>query len=134
MKFPAFWSKATAENVDRDGRPVAFSCWRSSDASAEDARRSALEAAKGVLTAMLAGRRREHYAYWQGPMREEVIGRQTAAGGELIAAVTRNRFGALVLNAARVMFVDIDFPRTPATAGAGRSRPPLVRLVAGSGG
>ncbi|MCX7015492.1 MAG: hypothetical protein NTW86_23560, partial [Candidatus Sumerlaeota bacterium] len=35
--------------------------------------------------------------------------------GEEIAVVTRNRYGALVLNSARVLFADVDFPqRKPA--------------------
>ena len=45
MRIPAHWSKATAEDMDRDGKKVFFSCWRSSDHSQEEAHRSALAVA-----------------------------------------------------------------------------------------
>ncbi len=45
MNIPAYWSRATAEDVDRNGRKATFSCWRSSERSPEDARGSALAAA-----------------------------------------------------------------------------------------
>ncbi len=110
MKFPAYWSRATAQETDADGKPVAFSCWRSSDESADDAHSKALAVAKRVLKQLLDGRPPERYAYGQVPMREEVMQQFTNDRGELIAAVTTNAYGSLVLNTAGVMFIDIDFP------------------------
>jgi hypothetical protein len=44
------------------------------------------------------------------PLREEVLNTIEDGQGNMIAVVTRNLCGSLVLNAERVMFVDIDFP------------------------
>ncbi len=44
------------------------------------------------------------------PLREEVINKVEDENGNMIVVVTRNSYGSLVLNAERVMFVDIDFP------------------------
>jgi hypothetical protein len=115
MRIPAHWSKGTVEDTDRDGRRISFSCWRSSDRSVEDAHESALAAAKRILQSLAGGRRLDRYSYGETPLREEVIERFADTGGELPAAVTRNAYGALVLNTARVMFIDLDFP--PISAG-----------------
>lgn len=110
MKIPAFWSKATAEGDSPMGKRVAFSCWRPSDMSADNAHESALAAAQRVLDAFLSGRKLDRYAYGCVPLREEVVNQVCDDQGNRIAAVTRNSYGSLVLNAERVMFVDIDFP------------------------
>ena len=62
MKIPSHWSKATAKDTDEKGQKVAFSCWRSSDRSPQEARESALNAAKRVLQKMLAGKSLDRYA------------------------------------------------------------------------
>ncbi len=46
-------------------------------------------------------------------MREEII-QTLREGDEDIAIVTRNRYGALVLNTASVLFVDVDYPAVKA--------------------
>ncbi|MHB9048241.1 MAG: hypothetical protein ACYC35_20200 [Pirellulales bacterium] len=115
MNIPKFWSNATAEGVTTKGKAVAFSCWRSSDASEADAQESALAAAKRILDALLSGRQLDRYAYGCVPLREEVTNEVLDGEGNRIAVVTRNLYGSLVLNAERVMFVDIDFP--PVTTG-----------------
>jgi hypothetical protein len=110
MRIPQYWSRATAEGADRKNRQVAFSCWRSSDVGVDDARESALAAAQGALQRILGGDRTGRYPYGDAPLREEVIQRFTDEQGGLYAAVTRNGYGSLVLNAARALFIDLDFP------------------------
>jgi hypothetical protein len=112
VKIPSYWAKAVAERTLPDGTTRAQTSWRSSDVSEEDARQSAQVAAKELLQNMLTRRAEEYAAYGNGPLREEVVERFHNSNGELIAAVTRNKSGALVLNAARVLFVDLDFPIT----------------------
>ena len=112
MKFPSHWSRASAEGTDDEGTQVSFSCWRASDESPDDAQESALTAAKRIVQKFLRGERLDRYGYGQLPMREEVLGRFAGGDGELFAAVTRNASGVMVLNAARVMFIDLDFPPT----------------------
>lgn len=113
MKFPAYWSQATLDDVDLSGKPVRFSCWRPSEISLDDARQTALASARRILAKMIAGERLDRYGYGQRPMREEVKQQFTDADGRLVAAITQNAYGALVLNTARVMFVDVDFPDVP---------------------
>jgi len=50
------------------------------------------------------------YEYWTGYIKEEVIDRVEAPGGKELAVITRNSYGALVLNSESVMFGDIDLP------------------------
>ncbi len=110
MNIPLHWAKAEVEERDGNGRPVAFACWRSSDVSEEDARQSALAAAKRIVQRMIGRQPLGRYPYGNGPMREEVIQRYADADGRPWAAITRNSYGSLVLNAAEAMFIDLDFP------------------------
>jgi hypothetical protein len=130
MRIPLHWSNATAEGLDRKGRPTSFSCWRSSDISPDDARQSALVAAKRVLQKLAANQPTNRYPYGDAPLREEVVQRFEDSQGRLYAAVTRNGYGSLVLNAARVMFIDIDFP-APARIPLGESLRRFFRRLAG---
>jgi len=110
MNIPPHWSQATAEETDGRGERVSSTCWRSSQLSEEDARRSALAAAKAIVQKLIAGEQPQKYGYGDVPLREEVIQRFTDGQGELFAAVTRNGYGSLVLNTASVQFIDLDFP------------------------
>jgi hypothetical protein len=74
-----------------------------------------VEAARRVAAKMAAGEALSSYGYGELPLREEVLERIVDDRGKLIGAVTQNRYGALVLNSAGAMFVDIDFP--PVTFG-----------------
>ncbi|MCL4201187.1 MAG: hypothetical protein KJ000_01745 [Pirellulaceae bacterium] len=116
MKIPKYWAKAEAEETDREGRKIAVSCWRWADESQSQAQQAALAAAKRAVASLLRGDRLDHYAYGQTPLREEVLNELRDATGEPLVAVTRNRYGAIVLNTARAAFIDMDFP--PATAAA----------------
>ncbi|HSD10260.1 MAG TPA: hypothetical protein VLF14_04700 [Candidatus Binatia bacterium] len=113
MKFPRYWAKASAKATAPDGRTLAFACWRGSDVSVDDARTSARMAAEVVAArAAQSGEPPRAYLYGERPMREEVVRELASGDGGLSAVVTRNSFGCLVLNTARVMFVDVDLPRS----------------------
>jgi hypothetical protein len=47
------------------------------------------------------------------PPREEIVEELKDAAGDTIAMITRNSYGALVLNTRDLMFADVDFPRRP---------------------
>ena len=49
------------------------------------------------------------YAYGSRPIREEIL-EAIGSDAEPRAVVTRNRYGARVLNAARILFLDVDLP------------------------
>jgi len=115
MKLYEYWAKATAEEHDQDGEAVAASCWRWSDASLDDARRSAQAAAQEAVLRRMSGRELDRYGYGLRPLREEIVHAERNARGEIDFAVTRNAYGVLVLNAARAMFIDLDF--APVTSG-----------------
>lgn len=111
MKLPRYWARATAKETDQRGNQQWFSNWGWSNESEEDAYQKALAAARKNIQRMLnAPHELQRYPYGQLPLREEVIDRLTDTDGELIAAVTQNAYGSMVLNTSRVMFIDIDFP------------------------
>lgn len=98
MHFPKHWAL---------GRSGKYCCWRSSDLSQADARGKA-DAAAQVLGERLQGGERWRYGYPDRQVREEVLQSSAGTGGDVDWAVTRNAYGCEVLNAARLVFVDVD--------------------------
>ena len=114
MKIYKHWAKATAEARTEAGL-LKLECLGGSETSAEDAAAKAREKAAHAAERMTSGETLGEYPYPDRPLREEFLGEITR-DGRLVGAVTRNSRGSLVLNAANVMFVDIDRPREPAFA------------------
>jgi hypothetical protein len=114
VKIPRYWSRATADDTNRDGKKLSISCWRSSDASQSEAHEFALAAASRALANLLRGTPLNRYTYGQLPLREEVLNSINDGQGEAFLAVTRNNYGAVILNTARVAFMDLDFPENHA--------------------
>lgn len=112
MKIPKYWSRGTAQEMDANGRSIIFSCSCWSELSESDARQKAEARAKELLHKWLAGEEfpAVSYPYSDGarPLREEAV-QAVSHGKKEIAVITRNSYGALVLNAADAMFLDIDF-------------------------
>jgi hypothetical protein len=52
----------------------------------------------------------DRYGYGECPLREEIIQPLPSYSGSELSVVTRNVYGALVLNTTNTMFVCIDFP------------------------
>ncbi len=117
MKFPKYWAKGRYATVDADNVPVSFECWHWSDASVQDARTQAERRAQMVATKFVAGGAMNRYNYGERPIREEVV-EAIPVGAREVGLITRNAYGALVLNAAQAMFIDIDFPEG-ASSGSG---------------
>jgi hypothetical protein len=90
--------------------PIAVWGWGKSEA---DARESAADRLKQTLERVRVGRTpADEYDYGQRPIREEILRTiEDTASDEPNAIVTRNGYGALILNTQRVLFLDIDFPR-----------------------
>lgn len=109
MNIPRYWAKETYEVRDAQGKARSFACWRWSDTSVEEARGRAKARAMEVARKFLSHERLDHYAYGERPLREEIVEEIRNRDSEEVAVVTRNAYGAIVLNASRVMFVDIDF-------------------------
>ena len=108
MRIPRYWARAKGTTQDPSGKPYALSIWGWSASSkaeaAQVAERRLVEARARIAN---GAPRHEAYFYGKTPLREEIV---RAIGGDGSAVVTRNRYGALVLNAARVPFVDVDIP------------------------
>ena len=103
MNFPPFWARGASGD---------FFCWRWSFNSTVEAQALANEAAQQLAERFRRGDmppKRGGY-YPNRPFREPVLREIKNDTGELAALVTRNSYGCLVLNTARVMFVDVDLP------------------------
>lgn len=103
MRFPAFWSRA------KSGPATA---WGWSDDSPEAARAMAAERAAALAARLRADQRPPRRAgyYPDRPFREPVIRELAGAEGTVAALVTRNAYGAEILNASDALFADIDLP------------------------
>src|SRR5262249_31921798 len=109
MKIARYWTRAEDSS---DGVRIVARGW--SDESLESARAKAREIAKRVAERVLRGASQaQRYPYGDRPLPEPVI-REFAN-----AVVTRNVYGALVLNTSRLMFVDVDHKKAPPKSGGG---------------
>jgi hypothetical protein len=111
MLIPKYWEQANYAGQDSKGKHITFNVWGWSSESAADAKQKAAKRAKQALEWWInGGRRRDDYDYLDQPLREEIV-ETIGDEGDQIAVITRNRYGALVLNSASVCFVDVDFPK-----------------------
>ena len=108
MKIPRYWAKSTTR-VRGDYDEVELSFWHWSDTSVAEAAQAAEARAAEVGARFTSFADLNRYGYADRPMREEIIDAIKGGDGRESAIVTRNAYGALILNAARVMFIDIDF-------------------------
>lgn len=114
MKIPKVWSRADGSAKDKDGKDFRLTTWGWGDTTSE-----AAETARGRLEKIVSRLRNgsagngpgDAYGYGTLPVREEIV-REVAVGNAPAAMVlTRNRYGALVLNTDDVLILDIDLPR-----------------------
>jgi hypothetical protein len=111
MRIPRFWAKAEGSAEGPRGDEFPLRLWGWSDQSAAEALAVARRRLAEVAARIASGDLTRKYPYGERPLREEIVRAQ--GGAEPAALVTRNRYGALVLNAARVPFVDVDAPEPP---------------------
>ncbi len=120
MHFPKFWAPARRQVSKPDGQGMHLHAWGWSDRDLDDARRMAETRLQNALTRVLNGAalpRAASYGYGERPLREEIIDSYPGPQ-ELLACVTRNRYGSLVMNTSRMLFIDVDLPEpSPAKAG-----------------
>jgi len=109
MKIPQYWAKSTQTVQHPDGHPYHVVIWQWSDVSVGEAQRIATDRVREVAEKVRAGQQLNRYGYGERPMREEIVQGVNNDAGSEVAIVTRNLYGALVLNAANAMFIDIDF-------------------------
>jgi hypothetical protein len=114
MKIPRFWARAGGSASDPDGQPFRLELWGWSHDSEAEARALAERRLADLAARIHRGDGFDPYAYGERVLREERV-RVLGDDASPEAIVTRNRYGALVLNAARVPFIDIDLPETAPT-------------------
>jgi len=127
MRVARFWARAQVEE-EGYGR----GSWGGSDASLEEARAIAEERARQKVAEVVAAddSSLHHYDYERHDMPEPIVQDVHDTAGNRIAAITINRYGANVLNTARLVFVDVDLPEQQSGGGGlfgklfGRKAPP----------
>jgi hypothetical protein len=118
MKLARFWTRERGEATGADGNRISAVARGWSNESIQAAQAVAREIARRVAARLASGDTQSHrYPYGDRPLPEPVLREFTDRNG-VNAAVTRNAYGALVLNTRDLMFVDIDRAEEPG-AGSG---------------
>ena len=113
MKIYHYWAKAAAENQPAGKLVECFGC---SNESVQAALADAKSRANKISDLMQGGGGSDHYSYGERPVREEIID-DFEHDNRRVAVITRNAYGALVLNTPRAFFADIDFQEEPMSVG-----------------
>jgi hypothetical protein len=104
MKLARYWTRDRAEARDQGGNRIEAVARGWSDEGIEDARARARDIARRVAERLATNPEERHqYQYGDRPLPEPIL-REFGAS----AVVTRNAYGALVLNVDNMMFVDVD--------------------------
>jgi hypothetical protein len=117
MEIPRFWARTKGDATDPSGKKYAFSIWGWSQEGVTDALSVAERRLREVAGRLTRGEAGDAYFYGRQPLREEILRTLGESGGGNEAVVTRNRYGAEVLNTSRLPFVDIDSPPGGASSG-----------------
>ncbi|MHC4885123.1 MAG: hypothetical protein ACYTGH_08575 [Planctomycetota bacterium] len=108
MRIPRYWAKGGYPEGEADS----FWAWGWSFTNLEEAKATALERAKRFFEAFHRNERLDAYEYPDSPLREEIV-ESVGPEGEESILITRNRYGALILNCREICFVDVDITPPP---------------------
>ncbi len=111
MRIPKYWVRGEHSGQDHKGQTLKFWAWGWSFGNMAEATAMAAERARRIFEHFVQGGTPNTYDYLEHPLREEIV-QSYSQEGNTAAIITRNRYGSLVLNAANVCFVDVDFPDT----------------------
>jgi hypothetical protein len=109
MNVPKFWAK-NEQSASGPRKKYWIRTWQGSDVSVQDARSKADVRAGEIARKIAGGGELDRYGYCDRALREEIKEAVQNRFRDEIGIVTRNAYGALVLNAAGAMFIDIDIP------------------------
>ena len=107
MNFPKYWKKGSFTGKMGDGKEITIEAFGWSFESLAEAQAYGTMRAKRAVEIGIGSEKQNSYDYGDIPFREEVVSRIELNAKE-IGVISRNRYGALVLNSANVLFVDID--------------------------
>jgi len=109
MKIAKYWAKTSIEAKFPNKPSFPICCWGASNVSVAQARENALARARNVLNHLVKPKNiLDRYLYSDRMLREEIIREYPDSAGNIAYAITRNSYGALVLNTSKVLFADID--------------------------
>ena len=111
MRFPRHWARATARAGSHDAEVEAIGWSDESDGAAQAEAEQRAARIVAFLSRLAAGDldvRFGEYPYPEGVLREVVLERFADGEGRPLAVLSRNGYGAVVLNTEDVAFVDID--------------------------
>jgi hypothetical protein len=109
MKFAKYWSEVSVAVDEAIFGTNKVSAWGASNEGQEQAGISAQERAIRLVQLLSRGvDALREYEYWNGYIREGVLDEVTDREGRVLAVLTRNSYGAVVLNTESVLFGDID--------------------------
>jgi hypothetical protein len=109
MRIPKYWVRGEYSGQDHQGKSRKFWAWGWSFGDLAEATAMAAQRARRIFEHFVQGGTPCTYDYLEHPLREEIV-HSYGQGESTAAVVTRNRYGSLVLNTAKVCFVDVDFP------------------------
>jgi len=112
MKLAKYWTRSEGEATDAKGRIIRALARGWSNESMEAARAVARDIAQRLAQGNFPTRGPQ-YLYGDRPLPEPVLREFQGNGDGPSAIVTRNVYGAEVLNTRNLMFVDIDKPYQP---------------------
>lgn len=141
MRIPRFWVAVEGSGLGPRGEQLFRRVWGWSMSSVAEARAVAHEQLRAALATIRSGTRVGGY-YPRVPLREPILDEHIVDGEQAIV-VTRNRYGAEVLNTDQVLIADIDLPdlqeppgllrrmfrRTAEDPGAGTEPPSVVQRL-----
>lgn len=111
MRYYRYWAKSNSRRLRPNNYPI--SAWGYSNESQSDAERLAVQRADAKISQLQQQPSAEEaYGYGMGLLPEQLI-EELAFDGQVVAIITRNNYGCLVLNASNVLFADIDLPEPP---------------------
>lgn len=119
MKIPKYWARSGTVERNPGGRVFNLACWQWSDESVEQARQRAQQRVGEIARKVRAGEELNRYGYCDRALREPTVQSIESRSGIELGKVTRNQYGALVLNATQALFADVDFPEEGAGASLG---------------
>jgi hypothetical protein len=120
MRIARHWVRETAVAVDKQGREHRAAAWGWSAEAPQEAAAGALASAERVAKWLAGGaqlstpKRSWEYQYSADrPQREEIVHEFHDVDDQVAAYISRNLYGALVLNTRDLMFIDIDLEPPP---------------------
>ncbi len=116
MRFAKYWQKDTVTLHGRNGESASVTGWGASNESHTEARRHATERAELLANILQHKHTLTEYEYADDYIREEQLVEIKNRDDEVVAILSRNSYGAVILNTDRVVFGDIDIHKPGAMA------------------